>query len=258
MVHSSPNLHLYSQTDNYMRSWTGYYFWKHYTAWENGDNNYNQTSDKPIFTIEEVLLNYAEAAFELGRFDQAVADKTINKLRDRAGVAPMVVSEIDEDFDPDRDKGTAEWIQGYDAKTTYEVPPVLWEIRRERIVELMGQGFSFYDVKRWHKAPYFINRQVCGAWVTKSDLPYGNGSYTGPFVDYDEIRQNGYALAQQNSSTDSGWIYTFEGPLATGKGWLDAYYLEMVPTNEIKMNPKLTQNPGWDEIFPYTSAEAEE
>ena len=43
--------------------------------------------------------------------------------------------------------------RNYDASTNYEVDPVLWEIRRERMVELFGQGFSFYDIRRWHKAP---------------------------------------------------------------------------------------------------------
>lgn len=27
------------------------------------------------------------------------------------------------------------------------VGPVLWEVRRERIVELMGEGFGFYDIR---------------------------------------------------------------------------------------------------------------
>ena len=39
-------------------------------------------------------MNEAEAKFELGVFDQGVADKTINKLRDRAGVVKMVVADI--------------------------------------------------------------------------------------------------------------------------------------------------------------------
>ena len=69
MSSSSPNISHWSQTENYMRCWTGYYFWKHFTMWEVGSNDYYQTSDKPIFTIEEVLLNYAEAAWELGQFD---------------------------------------------------------------------------------------------------------------------------------------------------------------------------------------------
>ena len=70
------------------------------------------TADKPIFKIEEVLLNYAEAAWELQRFDQAVADKTINKLRERAGVANMTVADINDSFDPNRDKGNAPWWTG--------------------------------------------------------------------------------------------------------------------------------------------------
>lgn len=248
MSHSSPNITQYSQTDNYMRCWTGYYFWKHFTMWEVGSNDRYQTSDKPIFTIEEVLLNYAEAAWELNQFDQTVADKTINLLRARVDVAPMVVAEIDANFDPNRDKGTAAWTKGYDSKTNYEVDPVLWEIRRERMVELMGQGFSFYDVKRWHKAPYYTNRQPCGAWVTAANLPYGTGKYTGQFVNYNEIQQAGFATPQ-NNEVGSGWIYTKHGPLSVGSGWNDIFYLEMVPQDQINLNPSLEQNPGYNELF---------
>ncbi|MBO5252300.1 MAG: RagB/SusD family nutrient uptake outer membrane protein [Bacteroidaceae bacterium] len=248
MSSSSPNISHWSQTENYMRCWTGYYFWKHFTMWEVGSNDYYQTSDKPIFTIEEILLNYAEAAKELNKFNQTVADKTINLLRDRVGVAKMVVSEIDANFDPNRDKGTAAWTRGYDSKTNYEVDPVLWEIRRERMVELMGQGFSFYDVKRWHKAPYYTNRQPCGAWVTAANLPYGTGKFSGQFVNYNEIKQTGKAMAQ-NNSTGSGWIYTYESPLAVGTGWNDIFYLEMVPQDQINLNPELKQNDGYNELF---------
>ena len=160
----------------------------------------------------------------------------------------MVVAEIGADFDPNRDRGTAAWTRGYDAKTNYEVDPVLWEIRRERMVELMGQGFSFYDVKRWHKAPYYTNRQPCGAWITATNVPYGTGLYTGQFVDYNEIQQNGYATPQNNDA-GSGWIYTKHGPLSVGEGWKDTFYLEMVPQDQINLNPNLTQNPGYNELF---------
>ena len=243
MSHSAPNITKYSQTDNYMRCLTGYYFWKSYTSWEKGLNKAYQTSDKPIFLLSEVLLNYAEAAWELGRFTQEVADKTINKLRERSGVAPMTVSLIDENWDPKRDKGTAAWTQGYDSKTNYPVAPVLWEIRRERLVELMGTGMAFYDVKRWHKAPYFVNRQPCGAWVSATNLPYGTGAYTGNFVDNKLIEQTGSA---DPNTSGSGWIYTYPGPLASGKGWLDMYYLEQIPLDQITLNPKLEQNPGYE------------
>ncbi|MGN0195001.1 MAG: RagB/SusD family nutrient uptake outer membrane protein [Candidatus Cryptobacteroides sp.] len=243
MQHSAPNITAYSQTDNYMRCLTGYYFWKNYTSWEKGLNKMYQTSDKPIFTISEVLLNYAEASFELGGFDQAAADRSINLLRRRSGVADMTVDDIGDDWDPMRDRGTAPWTAAYDEKTNYEVPPVLWEIRRERLVELMGRGFSFYDVCRWHKAPYFVNRQPCGAWVKAEGIPYGTGAYTGMFVDYNEILRTGEA-APDNSG--SGWIYTYPGPLSSGKGWLDKYYLEQVPLDQIELNPNLSQNDGYE------------
>ena len=72
-------------------------------------------------------MNYAEAAWELQQFDQAVADKTINKLRDRAGVAHMTVADINDSFDPNRDKGNAPWWTGKGGKFgNYNVNPVLW------------------------------------------------------------------------------------------------------------------------------------
>lgn len=243
MQHSAPNISKFCQTDNYMRCLTGYYFWKSYTSWEKGLNKSYQTSDKPIFTISEVLLNYAEAAFELGEFDQAAANRSINLLRERSGVAPMDISLVGDDWDPSRDKGTAPWTAGYDEKTNYEVAPLLWEIRRERFVELMGRGFSFYDVKRWHKAPYYINRQPCGAWIQASGIPYGTGAYTGQFVDYKQICSTGQA---EPNNSGSGWIYTYPSPLASGKGWLDKYYLDQVPLDQIKLNPNLSQNPGYE------------
>ncbi len=246
----SPNL----TTDNrvaYMRSRTGYYFWKNYDMWEfsTGSSAYC-TSDKPIFKIEEVMLNYAEAAWELGQFDQGVADRTINKLRERSGVAKMVVADINESFDPNRDKGNAPWWTGKGGKFgNYNVDPVLWEIRRERQIELFGEGFAFYDIRRWAKAAYYVNRQPCGLWTTAKDNIYAprNNAYTGQFVNYEAIQKDGQASAE-NNSVGSGWIYTYESPLTKG-GWLDTYYLMMVPTSQIVLNPQLTQNPGYNELF---------
>jgi len=38
-----------------------------------------------------------------------------------------------------------------DATRDPDVTPALWEIRRERAVELMGEGFRFDDLRRWKK-----------------------------------------------------------------------------------------------------------
>lgn len=197
---------------------SGYYVWKQWSNWE---TNFNQgslnTSDKPIFKIEEVLLNYAECKYEQGQFDQAIADRTINKLRKRADVAEMKVAEIDANFDPRRDPS---------------VNPVLWEIRRERIIELMGEGFGFYDIRRWKVAPWFVNKQQLGMWIQQSKVT-------------ESLWDENTHLATKSKA--EGYIFLWADPLKEGKGWLDKYYLYQVPTDEIVLNPALApNNPGWE------------
>ena len=213
---------------------SGYYLWKCYNCWELSNNNVQVgDADKPIFKVEEAILNYAEAACELGLFDQAAADRSINRLRDRAGVGRMVVSQIDANFDPNRDKGNnAHWTG---SMPDYEVPPVLWEIRRERIIELMGEGFGFYDIRRWAKAPYFVNRQEKGMWWSKSDPVY-------------TVNTNGIlnpTTGLRDADMTEGYIYVQPDPIRQGLGWIDKYYLYCIPTEELLLNKNLTQNPGW-------------
>lgn len=206
-----------SLTKAFVSCRSGYYVWKNWSQWETNSNAYAlNTADKPIFKIEEVLLNYAECMFEQGLFTQSIADATINKLRKRASVADMITKDIDASFDPRRDQ---------------TVDPLLWEIRRERMIELMGEGFGFDDIRRWKKADWFINKQPYGQWTNRS-------VFSNPFWDP--------ATKLANANMNEGYIFLFNDPVASGKGWLDKYYLYQVPTNEIAINPKLTQNPGWN------------
>ncbi|MDL2281697.1 RagB/SusD family nutrient uptake outer membrane protein [Parabacteroides sp. OttesenSCG-928-G06] len=212
---------------------SGYYVWKNWNNWETNFNNGNRnTADKPIFKIEEVLLNYAEAMYETGRFDQSVADETINKLRNRVKIETMKVAEINEDFDPNRG---LYYPQGN--TTGIQVPPVLWEIRRERIIELMGEGFGFDDVRRWRMAPWFLNRTATGIWTTKEFARKNSMTLYNPTTGVSD---------GINGSMTEGYLYLFNDPLKEGKGWLEKYYLYQVPTTEIVLNPNLTQNPGWN------------
>src|SRR5690606_12954779 len=63
----------------------------------------------------EVLLNFAEAKAELGTLTQADADKSINLLRDRVGMPPLVLAAITTD---------PQW-------TFTDLSPVINEVRRE-------------------------------------------------------------------------------------------------------------------------------
>ena len=115
--------------------------------------------------------------------------------------------------------------------------------------DLFGDFVCFFFIRLVAKAAYYVNRQPCGMWIEANDNPYGTkaSKYSGNFVDYETIMTVGQASGE-NNNVGSGWIYTYPSPLTKG-GWLDTYNLMMVPTNEIVLNPKLTQNPGYNELF---------
>lgn len=230
--------HLAGTGESQMFTYTGYYFWRQTNYWDNTTAGY---VDRPLFWIEEVLLNLAEALYDrTGTLSQADADLTINKLRVRAGVAPMQVGEIDANFDPARDKGDS-GVAG-----DYAVDPILWEIRRERIVETVGLGFGFYDIRRWKKGHYYINRDQIGAWFNKNHwivLDKDKGTEKprpATWNNFQVVDRNFNAL------TGEGYLKRYQNPKKEGKGWLDKYYLYPIPTSDLLFNPNLEQNDGWD------------
>lgn len=120
-------------------------------------------TDAPCLRYAEVLLNYAEAAYELklmGKyaFSQTDLDNSINLIRARADVAlpplkmsgnlPMVGNVV---FDDPMRLTIENYADGP------ETDPLLWEIRRERRVELCLEGFRVDDLKRWKKLDYVWN-----------------------------------------------------------------------------------------------------
>lgn len=222
--------HMAGTGEAQMQTRTGYNIWRQVNYWDDTKAGY---VDRPIFWIDEVLLNLAEASYERnGNLSQTLADETINKLRDRAGVAPMVVSEIDANFDPARDA---------------TVDPLLWEIRRERIVELMCTGSGFYDIRRWKKGAWYINRPQIGTYLNKDhwfSLNKDTG-VKGPHSkawDMLELVTKDFAPLSGNE----GYLKRYDDPSKEGRGWIDKFYLFPIPTNDLMFNPKLKQNPGWD------------
>jgi starch-binding outer membrane protein, SusD/RagB family len=167
------------------------------------------------------MVNHAEVAFELGKFTQDEADRSINKLRIRAFIATMVVAGIDAAFDPQRDP---------------TVPPVLWEIRRERRIELFAEGKRFDDLRRWKKGSY-LNKELLGCYIKKAeleDMRHTGANATTPF--------SGFALKLDRAG-DAGRISINGTPT---DGWKDGFYLYPIPKNQLTMNPDLKQNPGYE------------
>src|SRR5690606_22322921 len=77
---------------------------------------------------------------------QADLDKSINLLRNRAGVPHLQLSGA---------QGVAVNGMPYtDPAKDADVTSLVWEIRRERRVELMMDGFRYWDILRWKKGAY--------------------------------------------------------------------------------------------------------
>ena len=159
-----------------------------------------------------------------------MADQSINLLRDRAEVSRMTVAEIGSDFDPDRDPS---------------VDPVLWVIRRERLIELMGESFSFEDVRRWKKADWYVNKQHYGAYVenaTTQGISSISLGETGILKQGGTTEASASELAAQGNA---GHLYFYQDPTSAGKGWLEKYYLMPIPSGEILLNENLEQQELW-------------
>lgn len=96
-----------------------------------------------LIRYAEVLLTYAEAKIELGQIDQSVLD-AINRVRARAyGVSVTATS-------------------SYPAITTMNPSELRKIIRRERKVELAGEGLRLFDIRRWQIAEKAINGLLFG------------------------------------------------------------------------------------------------
>lgn len=87
------------------------------------------TTDYLIFRYGEILLNYAEAAFELNKTSDAL--DAVNKIRDRAGIAKLSI--IDQE-----------------------------KIRHERKVELAFENHRYWDLRRWRTAVKTLTRTYSG------------------------------------------------------------------------------------------------
>jgi hypothetical protein len=166
-----------------------------------------------IFRYAEALLIYAEARAELGQLTQGDLDLSINKLRERVGMPPMILASISTDPNwPDYG---------------YSLPDFLQEIRRERQVELLTEGFRFDDLMRWAAHNLFLGKRPKGAFYS----PELKEAFPNLLVDEDNFLDP-YSAAL--NGPNGGWGFN---PAKN--------YLMPIPINELTVNTALKQNPGW-------------
>ncbi|SFS85319.1 Starch-binding associating with outer membrane [Zhouia amylolytica] len=162
--------------------------------------------DNIVFRLGEVLLNYAEAKFELdGAISDADLNISINKLRDRVGMPHLTNAHV--------------MTNGLSMQN---------EIRRERKIELACEGFRFNDLMRWKIAEDELPKAIKGIKFVGTEYESVFPEIT-PGVNF-EVDAEGYIIAE----------------LASNRFFDDSkHYLRPLPKVQINLNPNLEQNPGW-------------
>jgi len=167
--------------------------------------NSQEGYDYPTIRLAEVYLNYAEAVFERnGSISDGDLDKSLNLVRIR----------VNTDNGMPKLSNAFVVANGLDMRT---------EIRRERTVELQGEGFRMDDLKRWFTAIAEMNQPVLGIRYTGTEYATKYPKLGKP------VTANGDVIADP----------------ASQRQWSVKNYLIPLPLDQLQLNPQLAQNPGW-------------
>lgn len=213
------------------------------TFYDGGSRNDNSIS---MMRYAEILLNYAEAKAELKTLTDADWAKTVGALRKRAGITGGLTA-----------KPTA--IDPYLQANYFPgiTDASLLEIRRERGIELVFEGFRFSDIIRWKRGE-LMEQTWNGLYVPALDKPLdlnedGKNDVVFykvkpaaqlPGVTYINVAEtvNGVPNPQRLKNDTYGeltWLTNIP------RKWNEKYYLYPIPETDRLLNPALGQNPGW-------------
>ena len=210
------------------------------------------TNDAPVIRYAEVLLNWIEAKAELATLGgaavtQADIDKSINSIRNRT-LAPEAIA-----------KGVVKTpamsltALPNDPSRDADVPALIWEIRRERRMELYYEYSRLLDIKRWKKIDYMNGTTnpdlLKGIWVNiKSEIPT---LLTAGRVGKLQVQKADGTVVVYNGSNEDDLVgyYLPEG-VKNRDAFTDRVYMAPVGKNQIDLFKSrgftLTQTTGWE------------
>ena len=248
---------------NFGASTTGYQITKWVTD-ASGDGYLGSSNDYILFRAAEVYLNYAEAKAELGTLTQEDLKISIKKIRDRVGMPNIDMDAANANPDP----YLCALESGYQ-NVTGPNKGVILEIRRERTIELLLEGFRYYDIIRWkegkvfeqpYKGMYFPGLTQ-GSGDNRYDVfDMNDGTvgdkekvdiciYTGKKPSVKNIRKF-YKLGDEFVLTDGdkGNIICHDIEKEPRQWREDRDYLYPIPSQErLLSNGTLSQNPNWND-----------
>lgn len=235
-----PNIY---DNDGKKGSSTGYIHGKGYTLDVN--NAVTNFGDDPtayiIYRAAEAYLVYIEADYVKNNSLDANSDKYWRALRTRAGI------------DPDYTKTIAATDMQKEAETDWAayshgrlVDATLYNIRRERRCEFVGEGFRLDDLMRWRALDQLDGARVYGSKVVDKSLY--------DYTDRDGNRKN-YLDDKKMKLDNEGYIDILTAAsYADGLTFCEAHYLEPISVQHFLITASdgatvstspIYQNPGW-------------
>ena len=238
---------------------TGYHPIKFVEDATSKDNKSKNENSYPIIRYAEVLLNYAEARAEIGALTDTDWQNTIGALRKRAG--------INSGSDAVTKRPTT--VDTYLQQTFYPktTDPVILEIRRERAIELVYEGFRVNDLNRWAEGRCFESVPWTGIHISALDTPVdvnadGVNDYFFTTKEVSQIPLTYKAIYVQilpEGSVEQGLRadpnpaggYDLRYELALHRKWYDdgRQYLHPIPAQAVRDYANrgyvIDQNPGW-------------
>lgn len=214
------------------------------------------TTGQILFRGAEAYLNYIEAQYMLEKKINSISDKYWKAIRKRAHV------------DPDYSKTIAATDMAQEAKGDWGaysqgklVDATLYNIRRERRCEFIGEGMRWNDLVRWSSMDQLVNTKFipegCNFWDSMYQTAIYNevGRTEENKVTY--VQGPNDEKANISSSQESKYIRPYRimsnHPLFNGYTWMNAHYNSPLPIREIELlspdesidNSVLYQTWGW-------------
>lgn len=198
-----------------------------------------------VFRAAEAYLNYIEACYEKTGSIDADADKYWRAIRKRAGIEEDYQKTIDAtDMSKESKTDWGAWSAGR------LVDKTLFNIRRERRCELMGEGFRPADVRRWRAMDQMIDVPYHPLGVNLWAALAQNADFLA--VNNNNLKENENVSPRSFSTYFAPYHILANNRVYDGYRWNMAHYLDPIAVQHFLItgggkvdNSVLYQNPGW-------------
>lgn len=205
-----------------------------------------------VFRGTEALLNYIEAQYMRDGNLDATSQNYWRAIRSRAGVDTDFQKTINATNMSEEAKG--DW--GAYSKGTL-IDPTMYNIRRERRCEFVGEGFRWDDLVRWCSMDQLVNNPYMPEGVNFWTSMYQTAIYTEMHTEASYVEGPTDPDANISSREESVYVRPYRkasgNPVFDGYTWMNAHYNSPLPVREIQLlspdesvdNSVLYQTWGW-------------